>query len=459
MGPDFIRFAEARSGRSLRWWQRLVATRLLEVDAAGELVWEGMVLSMARQLGKSWLLRELMLWRIHQADRFGEPQDCLHTGKDIAVCKEVQRPARIWAKSQPDLYKVREVNGQESIEYLPDGSRWMLKAKGAPYGYGVSLAAVDEAWKVKQEEVDDGITPTLVERVQTQKLLVSTAHRLAEGLMVNARRLALEQLEDGDGDLLIEWSTPQGVALDDVQGWRQASPHWTPKRERLIRQQYQAAQTGDVRDPDEPDPLESFRAQWLNQWPNRTGVAGPTEPLLPSGLWSFLCEPDLQWDSPLFVALEDGWGESAAVAVAALLDDGRVQVDGWLCPDWDAAVADLEWLVSAQRVRQLFVGASMLSRMPLRMFPRPLTAGTAETRVALPLLRDLAGGGMLVHDETTAEPRHPDLSGLDDAVTRARVKQLPSGLSLATAADMHLVKAVCWAVNAAHKPLRVPTVY
>ena len=53
---------------------------------------------MARQLGKSWLLRELWLWRIHQGERFGEPQDVLHTGKDVAVCKEVQRPARIWAK-------------------------------------------------------------------------------------------------------------------------------------------------------------------------------------------------------------------------------------------------------------------------------------------------------------------------------------------------------------------------
>ena len=48
----------------------------------GALVWETAVLSMARQLGKSWLLRELVLWRIHQGDRFGEPQDVLHTGKD-----------------------------------------------------------------------------------------------------------------------------------------------------------------------------------------------------------------------------------------------------------------------------------------------------------------------------------------------------------------------------------------
>ena len=75
---------------------------MLEVDGKGELVWETVVLTMARQLGKSWLLRELLLWRIHQGDRFGEPQDVMHTGKDVAICKEIQRPVRAWAKARRD---------------------------------------------------------------------------------------------------------------------------------------------------------------------------------------------------------------------------------------------------------------------------------------------------------------------------------------------------------------------
>src|SRR5215475_4404696 len=149
LGDEFAGWAELRSGRPLRWWQRLVAARLLELDGGGRLVWDTLVLSMARQLGKSWLLRELCLWRIHQGERFGEPQDVMHTGKDLAVCKEVQRPARVWAKRRRDLFKVTEVNGQEAIELLADGSRWMLRAKEAVYGYTVSMGAADEAWKVK----------------------------------------------------------------------------------------------------------------------------------------------------------------------------------------------------------------------------------------------------------------------------------------------------------------------
>jgi len=417
-----------------------------------------MVLSMARQLGKSWLLRELLLWRIAQRERFGEPQDCLHTGKDLDVCTEVLRPAMFWADQQQG-YTVRRANGVQGID-RDDQSRWLVRARSGPYGKSVSVGAVDEAWKVKPGIVDEGLIPTMVEREQPQLWLISTAHREATALMLARRQVALAGLEVGDGDLMIEWSAPQTCELDDQAAWRMASPHWTAQRQRTVRKQLEAAQSGEAEvSEDEMDPVEAFRAQWLNQWPNRSVPVGTTEYLLPTGLWAYLSEPDLEWDNPLFVAVEDGWGESAAVAVAARLDDGRIEVDGWLCPDWDTAVADVRWLIVSQNVRQLHVGASLLSRMPQDLFPRPETAGTAETRVALPLLRDLAAGGMLAHDETTGEPRHEEMASLDDAIVAAQVKHLQVGLSLTPDDSSHLVKTVCWAVNAAHKPLRVPTVY
>jgi hypothetical protein len=450
LGPGFIAWAEARSGRPLRWWQRLVATRLLEVDADGRLVWEALVLSMARQLGKSWLLRELLLWRIHQGEQFGEPQDVMHTGKDLAVCKEVQRPARVWAKARPE-YKVREVNGQEEIELLEDGSRWMLRAKEAVYGYSVSCAAADEAWKVKASSIEEGLTPTMVERSQPQLLLVSTAHRLATALMLSRRQAALAALESGEGDLLIEWSAPPGAALEDLGGWQLASPHWTPQRERLIARQLRALVDGEIEDPEEPDPEQAFRAQWLNQWPQRVVVpTGKTEPLLEPGLWAFLAEPGLQGGGELYVAVEDDFGNGAAVAAASVLDDGRIEVDGWATEDWDAAMLDVQRLAALRRVRQLFVGASLLARVPVGTAPAPQPAGGAETRVALPLLRDLAAGGVLVHDDT------PEL---DQAVTLAQVREGINGLALTTVGQPHLVKALCWAVNAAHKPAPVPAIY
>jgi hypothetical protein len=449
LGEEVVRRAEARAGIRLRWWQRLVAARVLEVDARGELVWETVVWTMARQLGKSWLLRELIWWRIHEGERFGEPQDVMHTGKDVAICKEIQRPVRAWAKARRDEYKVTEVNGQEQIERLADGSRWMIRAKEAVYGYAVSVAAVDEAWKVRAAQIEDGLTPTMVERAQPQLLLISTAHRLASELMLDRRRVALAGLEAGDGDLLIEWSAPQDARLEDVQAWRLASPHWTQKRERLIRKRLEAAKLGEVDlSAEEPDPEQSFRSQWLNQWPRRrTEPPGNVEDLLPAGIWPQLEETDLE-TGPLIVALEDDYGRGAAVGCCWRLEDGRLAVDGWTTVDWDSAIAHVERLHAQHRVYELYVGASLLDRVPRdgSFLARPV--GMTEARAGLAVFRDLAATGMLAHEDTVE---------LDTAVAQTQVRESPSGLVIARG-PAHLVKAVVWAVAAAHRPARVPAI-
>lgn len=453
LARDFEAFARERSGYELRWWQRLAAARLLEHDRDGHLVWEAAVLTMARQLGKSWFLRELCLWRMHQGRRFGGPQFILHTGKDLAVCKEVQRPARVWAKGRRHAYRVREVNGQEEVELLEDGSRWALRAKNAVYGYTVDLGAVDEAWKVPAAAVDEGLTPTMAERIDTQLLLVSTAHRAATALMLRRRLAALAALESGEGDLLIEWSAPAGSELDDVAGWRAASPHWTVRRQRLIRARLDAMRTGEVDDPEEPDPEQSFRAQWLNQWPRKLAVpSGPAEPLLPEGLWAELAESvAVPAGVPVWAAVEDDYGQGAAVAAARRVPDGRIELDAWLRADWDTAIGDLERLRAVNRVRGVLVGASLLDRVPPLLRPSSSPRGASDTRTGLALLRDLALNGGVVHDTTTAQ--------LDQALELATVKEATSGLYLLAKGPTHLIRAAVWALAAAHRPPPAPAVH
>jgi len=451
LGAEFCRWADRRAGGELRWWQRLAATRMLEIDDQGHLVWDATLLSVARQLGKSWLLRELCLWRIEQGDRFGEPQDVLHLGMDLRVCIDMQRDARIWAKPL-DEYRVREANGQETIEYLPGrGGRWMVKAKGASYGYAISQAVVDEAWNVEMAHIEEGVTPTMVERVSSQLLLVSTAHRLATSLMLTRRKVALQNLETGTGDLLLEWSAPRGSQINDPAVWRLASPHWTERRQRMIERRLEMMYAGETQDATEVDPAESFRAQWLNQWPKGLTVLDGEE-LLPVGLWRELAEPGLRSSGPLFVAVEDNFGKGAAVAVCRRLDDGRLEVEGWLCKDWDSALEDVRMLGTIRPVRSLQVGASMFARVPPGTVPSPQAAGGAETRPGLAVFRDLCANRMVVHD-----PAGEDSSQLDEAVLAARVKQNAVGLAVVSD-PKHLVNALIWAVAAAHKPSPVPAV-
>lgn len=449
LGREFCRWAEKREGRKLRWWQRLAAARILEVDADGRLVWDQVILTVSRQSGKSWLLREIFLWRMHQTDRFGEPQDILHTGNNLAVCMEVQRAARIWAKRWPDDYQVIESNGKEKIERLEDGSRWLVFAKTAVYGWSGSLAAVDEAWDVKLAVVEEGLEPTMAEREQAQLLLVSTAHRQTTSLMLSRRRLALAALEDGDGPLLLEWSAPPGSPLDDLRTWRTASPHWSPKRQEVISRQLSSALENTLEDPTEPDPIASFRSQWLNEWPTKLAdPVGKTEDLLPPGLWADRVVTDTHSSGPVWVALEDDFGFGAAVAVVGRLPDGRLEVDGWLTADWDSAIADvarLEW-----PIRELLVGASLLDRVPPEMTPRPRPVGSTQTRVGLALLRDLVAGAQLVHDEITGE--------IDGAFASTQVRTTMAGLIMSSSSHSHLVRAVVWAIGAAHRPTPVPAV-
>jgi hypothetical protein len=344
---------------------------------------------------------------------------------------------------------VREVNGQEEIELLEDGSRWMLRAKEAVYGYSVSLGAADEAWKVRAASIEEGLTPTMAEREQPQLLLVSTAHRLATSLMLEYRKLGLDELETGVSDvLLVEWSAAHGAELADLKAWQQASPHWTPRRQRLIEKRLAAAL--ENQDPEDLDPVASFRTQWLNQWPRQGAAPDGREELLPAGVWGDRVEAGVQSSGPVWVALEDDYGRGAAVAACGRLPDGRLEVDGWTRPDWDSAIEDVEVLRGLRRIRQLTVGASLLSRVPPSMAPRPEPASFPQTRSGLALLRDLASAGQLVHDETTSE--------LDDAVAVARVRETPAGLALIPHGSTHLVKAAVWAVQSAHRPTKSPAI-
>jgi hypothetical protein len=210
---------------------------------------------------------------------------------------------------------------------------------------------------------------------------------------------------------------------------------------------------GEGADPEEPDPEQSFRAQWLNQWPVRkVEQSDAVQDLLSAGLWASLTEPDLNGGGPVFVAIEDDHGLGAAVACVAVLHDGRFELDGWLREDWDSAICDLERLAESREIRELHVGASLLDRLPVGgMLPTASPAVAAQARPGLALLRDLAASGRVVHDQTTGE--------LDAAFRVAQVRETLTGLQLVPRGPTHLVKAAAWALQAAHRPARIPAIH
>jgi hypothetical protein len=438
LGSEFDAWVPSFLQTRLRWWQRLAAYRLLEVDEAGDLIWWSALLSASRQVGKSVLLRLLALFLLQQEHRWGPGRDVMLISRDVAVAAEIQRPAILWVKHgiSPEGWEVKLLNGrQEVIE--PGGNRWMVRSRDAVYGYSAATALCDEAWTLPTAVIEEGIEPILVERRSGLLLLASTPHRRATSLMRSRRAAALANVSAPDRTLLLEWSAPADAELDDMAAWRAASPHWSARREELIRSKCVSAMSGTGGDPDEPDPKQFFRTQWLGIWPAAPISARPGKPLVDEDVFAALRVPGLHLTGVETVtgALEAVAGHPPAIGLAWRRPDGRIGVIGRTAPTLDAAWRELGLLPP---------GSSYLCGLSWRNQPEAVNlnaegVGTRTTEVALPLLADLVSTGSLAWDgQDLAE----QMAGL-------RVADAPSAAgktSVRSADQTHVVRAAAWAV-------------
>jgi hypothetical protein len=379
---------------------------------------------------------------------FGEPQLILHTGKDLNVCREVHRPGRIWARHRG--YFTREANGQEEIR-LDDESRWIVRGSSSVYGYPSSMAIADEAWHMSARLVEDGLEPTMLERRSPQLVLLSTAHSRASSLMLGRRAAALDTWDNPRDSLLVEWSAPDGTDIEDRDAWRQASPHWSDGRARLLEARLARCQAG-VSDPDDADddPERSFRSQVLNTWPRqRLAGAGRDEPLLSPDLWAEAADlAAVAPPGPVVVAVEDWYGLGAAAVVAARLPGERVLVWGETFADRADALAWADHELHADEDRdgsELVVGASLNPAAVSEGLGYPaIGAGNGHTRIGLPLVRSMVNAGQLVHGGERT------LSG---QMTACRVTARDGGLVITNRGVRgDLVRATAWAVMVAARP-------
>jgi hypothetical protein len=439
IGAEAETWISENLGMTLRWWQRLATRRQLEVNAAGDLVWQNVLESTPRRAGKSVRLRAMALWRTAHAEAFGEQQLVLHTGKDLPICKEIHRRAWRWAEAQG--WGVRRQNGNEEIE-APDGSRWMVRGRQSVYGYDVTLGMVDEAWDVEPSVVDEGLEPAMLERLQPQLLLTSTAHRRATPLMRRRFAAALDGLGEETQTLLLWWGAPAGADLTDEAAWRAASPHWTEQRRTMIAGKLDRALRGEADpDADDPDPLEGFRAQYLNVWP-AAALPRSTAPVAAVG--------DAEWAAlgtftptgePLAAGVESWFGAGVSVVLAWRLGDA-VGLSAHGFDDVPTAGA----FVAASGAGLVLAGKSIAND--------PALAGAvpsgATSRAAVAELRRLVDDGAVFHDGAAV---------LADQVLSVRTVPGPEGPRLRSSGRMDAIKAAVWAAGAARTATEVPAAF
>jgi hypothetical protein len=391
------------------------------------------------------LLRELALFRLQLA-RSGlipdeQAQLVIHVSRNMATAREVAMPAFAWAKRPEQRdggWRVLDSGTERSITD-PVGGRYMLLPPAGAYAFSAGLAFVDEAWDVPAADVDNGIEPTQVERGWPQLALLSTAHPKATSLVPDRRRAALAGSEQA---LIIEWSTPESYALEDRAGWRLASPNWSAPRERMIARAHARMLEGSTQGLGDLDPVEAFRAQWLNRWPDRSGMllAAPGEQLLPAGVWAAAELEDVPVVGPVVFAVEDHGGWQLAIAAAGRTADGRIGVEAYPVPDRRAG---LEWIRAHGAGRpgsRVIVGVVLQDAGGVEDVGMPVdVASFGHTRAALAVLRQLVARGVVAH------ARSGELAG---QVAGARVMVTASGLRMVSPDRWDLVRAAAWAIAA-----------
>ena len=422
----------------LRPWQRYALERILEHRADGSLRWRRVILTVSRQSGKSILSRGLCGWRVGAADVFGEPQEILHVANLRETAQRIWKPAARMLEAELGA-RVRRSNGQEAIE-LDDGSAWRLAASNLDGGVGstVSLAFVDEGWRISREVVDGSIAPTMLERRSPQLVLVSTAGDGGSRLLLEDRDAAIAQLAEPEFAriLLLEWSAPPEAYPDDRDAWRLASPHWTPERLEALEHAHATSSEAD------------WRRQYLNQW-----VLAARSWIAPAQ-WAEAAEPGLELPpSPagtLAVNDQDGRPGSCGYVVA-VLDGELVRLTGRAFPSRRALWAELEQLTRRRRGLELLYPASFEKHVARLHGVRKTKVGTAEQRAGYgPTLAAIADG-RLRHDggeELTRQMLTATPVTVPDVGTTLSARRSPGPIFLA--------RAAVWAIGAELRPERRP---
>jgi hypothetical protein len=431
IGLEFVGWVRVELGVVLRWWQVLFAVRLLEVDEEGRLVWTAALLTLARQCGKSLLVYCLAEWRSEQAARFGELQLVLHTADTLEHAKAVWNMAQRRALERG--YGLRRAAGEYAIS-KPDGD-WLVRSQAATVGYSASFAVADECHQVKVETIEQKLGATTIEKAESQLLLVSTASSTCTELFPMRRAGALARLGDPDDELLVEWSAPRGASVLDEVAWRQASPWWHPRRANDIRGHAERAAPYES----QPHPHElvvGVRTQWCNEWPPPGVLGAKGAVLITAERWAG-ARCDVDSVGPRVIAVEDHYGQGAAIGFCGRLPDDRLVVGGQLCDSRADAYA-LATLAGLQRPgSSLVVGASLAGDPALEEIPVVAVskAGTTETPPALTMLRDMVAVGRVVHD-----------GSLDHQMAEVRVKDGQGGLTLVVGPRSDLLRAAVWAL-------------
>jgi hypothetical protein len=318
-GFEVIDFAEA-IGAPLLPWQEWVVKHALELNRDGSYRFRTVLVLVARQNGKSHLKRIISLWRLYMDGA----RMLLGVAQDLSLAREQWQMALDLVLRCPaltaELGKRSHRNGDEWFEL--SGGRYKISAANRSAGRGLSIdeLTIDELREQRSWDAWSALYFTTMARPKAQIWAMSNAGDDQSVVLNQLRASALARTDPTLG--LFEWSAPDGCDLGDRHGWACANPALGHLMNESAIISAKATSTPGVFRTEvlcqKVDQLDG--AIDLAAWRDGEDQAGNLSGQRSRIGACFDISPD---------------GSDAALAVAAVLDDGRVRVE--LAGHWESA--------------------------------------------------------------------------------------------------------------------------
>lgn len=223
LGFQAVAFATQVLGLVLLPWQRWWLIHALELRSDGGFRFRTLVTLVARQQGKTFLLKVLALWAMY----LGHARLVLGAAQSLDIARESWTGAVELAGSTPEtaaeVGAVRYANGEQCLT-LADGARYRIAAatRAAGRGLSVDLLILDELREHRNHEAWAALSKTTMARPNALTVCISNAGDDGSVVLNQLREAALAGSDEALG--LFEYSAPEGCELDDPDAWAYAMP-------------------------------------------------------------------------------------------------------------------------------------------------------------------------------------------------------------------------------------------
>lgn len=208
-------------------WQRWFLVHALELNPDGTYRFKTVLLWVARQNGKTFIVALLILWRMYVD---GDAQ-IIGVAQKLATAKKTYEHAQKIIDAIPRLAqergKTNAINGELWFELTGGQRYWVDSAENGGRGLTFDLVFVDEILKHKTFKAWSALSKTTAARRRSQLIAASNAGDMDAIVQRHLHKMAMDAIEAGDDDTTIGlfwWSPPPAMPLDGPEAWAFSNP-------------------------------------------------------------------------------------------------------------------------------------------------------------------------------------------------------------------------------------------